>query len=370
MTVPEDDMPLTIGALLERRVREHGDERYVVTPTARLTFAEAERRSALPALIAARTGRGKGARVGLLFFTSDEQWVLWWAGRDADRRTSRSDEHHVCPGRDCQNPPIGRCRVAGRSRDSSENRCRRGVRGGSARPAGPAAQPYPTGRCPLPMAHRRRRTVRSAPWATPWEREDRLVSTELLKAAEAQVFPSDLAIMVHTSGSTADPKGVLITHGTLARQTSSWPVAIRAIASRGRTAASALRDAVLLDRRDPRRHGRVTWTGHVAGATPVGRRSRLGPGRTRTCARGGRVAGVHPEDAAAFFVPRPGSHHRTAAVRRARRSGDDRCAGWPSGSSDDDRDWWPRTPTSRSWTATVVRFRTALSASYSFAVSA
>ena len=29
--------------------------------------------------------------------------------------------------------------------------------------------------------------------------------------------------MVHTSGSTADPKGVLHTHGTLVRQTSTWP---------------------------------------------------------------------------------------------------------------------------------------------------
>lgn len=35
--------------------------------------------------------------------------------------------------------------------------------------------------------------------------------------------------MVHTSGSTADPKGVLHTHGTLVRQTSTWPAAIRAI---------------------------------------------------------------------------------------------------------------------------------------------
>ena len=35
--------------------------------------------------------------------------------------------------------------------------------------------------------------------------------------------------MVHTSGSTADPKGVLHTHGTVVRQTSTWPAAIAAV---------------------------------------------------------------------------------------------------------------------------------------------
>ena len=55
------------------------------------------------------------------------------------------------------------------------------------------------------------------------------VSPEVQAAAEAEVSPADLAIMVHTSGSTADPKGVLHTHGTLIRQTSTWPAAIRSV---------------------------------------------------------------------------------------------------------------------------------------------
>jgi acyl-CoA synthetase (AMP-forming)/AMP-acid ligase II len=43
--------------------------------------------------------------------------------------------------------------------------------------------------------------------------------------------------MIHTSGSTADPKGVVHTHGTLVRQTSTWPSAIRAVTGSDSSAA-------------------------------------------------------------------------------------------------------------------------------------
>src|SRR5699024_6709857 len=59
------------------------------------------------------------------------------------------------------------------------------------------------------------------------------VPHEILGAAEAEVSPADLAVMVHTSGSTADPKGVLHTHGTLVRQTSTWASAMRSITGDG-----------------------------------------------------------------------------------------------------------------------------------------
>ena len=59
------------------------------------------------------------------------------------------------------------------------------------------------------------------------------VPQEILTAVEKEISPADLAIMIHTSGSTADPKGVLHTHGTLVRQTSTWPDAIRAVTGSG-----------------------------------------------------------------------------------------------------------------------------------------
>jgi acyl-CoA synthetase (AMP-forming)/AMP-acid ligase II len=43
----------------------------------------------------------------------------------------------------------------------------------------------------------------------------RSVRPELLRASQEQVTPSDRLVIVHTSGSTAEPKGVIHTHGSL-----------------------------------------------------------------------------------------------------------------------------------------------------------
>lgn len=45
------------------------------------------------------------------------------------------------------------------------------------------------------------------------------VDEELLKQVEASVVPADLALLIYTSGTTADPKGVLHTHGPVIRRT-------------------------------------------------------------------------------------------------------------------------------------------------------
>src|SRR6476619_7933676 len=73
-------------------------------------------------------------------------------------------------------------------------------------------------------------------WRTRRDEFDPGAPQDILTAVEAEVSPADLAIMVHTSGSTADPKGVLHTHGTLVRQTSTWPMAIRAVTGSGESA--------------------------------------------------------------------------------------------------------------------------------------
>lgn len=69
--------PLTVPALLRHSVAEFGESVYLTTPTERLTYLEAEQRSARLARWLLHQGVGKGSRVGL-FFPNGAEWVTWW----------------------------------------------------------------------------------------------------------------------------------------------------------------------------------------------------------------------------------------------------------------------------------------------------
>jgi len=64
-------------------------------------------------------------------------------------------------------------------------------------------------------------------WATPLDLAAEAVADvtdDLLRAVEAEVVPADLAQVTYTSGSSADPKGVVHTHGTVVRATHALAV--------------------------------------------------------------------------------------------------------------------------------------------------
>lgn len=220
--------PLTIPALLARRVYESGPDTYLVTPTDRLTYQDADQRSADLARRLLAEGVGKGSRVGL-FFPNDVDWITWWlalsrigalvvplstlytAAEIAKVLRLADIAMLIAPGQVLDIDVAERFEAALPGLDAQD-----------ANAIALAAAPY------------LRRIVFTGDttrrWATRWDNgAARRVAPEVLIAAEAEVSPADLAIMVHTSGSTADPKGVLHTHGTVVRQTSTWPAAIRVV---------------------------------------------------------------------------------------------------------------------------------------------
>lgn len=66
-TAPDIGFLPTVPVLIEQAVSRHGDAAYVVGGTDRLTFADADRRSAALARRLVAVGVGKGARVAMLY---------------------------------------------------------------------------------------------------------------------------------------------------------------------------------------------------------------------------------------------------------------------------------------------------------------
>ncbi|OHV32059.1 MULTISPECIES: class I adenylate-forming enzyme family protein [Pseudofrankia] len=220
----------TIPELLGRAVREFGDTPYVITPTDRLTYVEADRRSASAARWLLGAGIGKGSRVGL-FFTNDTEWVTWWLAVSRVGAVAVPLSTLYTPaeiGKVLRLADVGLLVAPTQvlTIDVAER----------FEAALPGLSGQESARLQLPTAPYLRRIVLTAasdrPWADAWEAGSwgeegpALASPEILAAVEDEVTPADLAIMIHTSGSTADPKGVLHTHGTVVRQTSTWPAAI------------------------------------------------------------------------------------------------------------------------------------------------
>ncbi|KUI28602.1 class I adenylate-forming enzyme family protein [Mycobacterium sp. GA-2829] len=218
----------TIPALLARSAAEFGDHDYLVTPTERLTYADAERRSAELACWLLHRGVGKGVRVGL-FFPNGAEWIVWWLA------VSRVGALAVPLS--TMYTPAELAKVV-RLADVALVVAPAEVLGTDVAERFEAALPELTGQTAGRLALRAAPYLRTVvvtgradkPWVTRHDdTADATVSRDVLAAVEREVYPADLAVMVHTSGSTADPKGVLHTHGTVVRQTSGWPAAVRVV---------------------------------------------------------------------------------------------------------------------------------------------
>jgi acyl-CoA synthetase (AMP-forming)/AMP-acid ligase II len=215
---PSDQLPLTVGRLLQARSRTRADHAFLVCDDRALTYTELAERSAALARGLIASGLGAGSRLGLIYPNGPELAVAALAAARIgaiavplstfstylELRTlllnADVDTVIACAGY--------------RSHDYVETLS--------------AAVPKLDLRLqpPLysPVVPTLRRVVVDMPPRPDVHPGGTLSSVlhagarvdgQVLRALEDLVQPSDRLVIVHTSGSTADPKGVIHTHGAL-----------------------------------------------------------------------------------------------------------------------------------------------------------
>jgi acyl-CoA synthetase (AMP-forming)/AMP-acid ligase II len=207
-----DPLPGSIPELLALR-RTQPDGEFLVTDDERLSFAEADAQSRALADALLASGVGKGTRVGILF-PNCAQWIVSWLaaarigaltvplstfapGAELARLLRHTDTQVVLMGRS----------IAGRDLVDRISDALPGLADSDATIALPEV-PYLRRVHVWPDCDR--------PWATPWPGATGPV-VSLAGSAETEVRPADDLVLVTTSGTTAEPKSVAHTHGSLVR---------------------------------------------------------------------------------------------------------------------------------------------------------
>jgi acyl-CoA synthetase (AMP-forming)/AMP-acid ligase II len=208
----------TSGTLVRESAKRWGDKDFVVLGDQRLTYAEADRRSAELAKGLLVSGVGKGTHVGLLAPNSPE-WVIGWfaitriggvaallntysKATELSRAIRHSDQAQLLTvGRHLGHDYLARLEQAA---------------------------PDLVGQTHEHLLDRQHPYLRTV-WT--WGGEPRswcgeladlarrgdAVGDDLLAEVEAEVHPADPMVIVYSSGSTADPKGAIHSHGAVVR---------------------------------------------------------------------------------------------------------------------------------------------------------
>lgn len=208
MTPPAPDAAtrrpaLTVPALLAERAAGHGDDVFVSCDDGRLTFADAEARSADLARRLLAMGVSTGTHVGLLYPNSIEFVVAWLAtcriGAVAAPFSTFSTAREL--GGLFRGAGIAVLLSAQGYRDTNFVE-----RLGEVLPGADPASDEPLMVPDVPAL--RRVVFDGAQRVSP-------VPVEVLHAADGAVSPGDDMVIIHTSGSTSEPKAVVHCHRPL-----------------------------------------------------------------------------------------------------------------------------------------------------------
>jgi acyl-CoA synthetase (AMP-forming)/AMP-acid ligase II len=211
--------PLTVGNLLDVRAKTRGDHPFLICDEETLSYAETSKRSAALARGLIASGLGHGSRVGLLHPNGPEFVVAALATARIGAVTVPLSTFSTA----------SELRTLLRNADVEMVLAASGYRRHDYLEVLPEAVPELDLRATSPLLSPSVPTLRRVAYDSPpraieqtWTVESVLdagqgTSLEVLRAAQERVEPSDRLVIVHTSGSTAEPKGVIHTHGSLIR---------------------------------------------------------------------------------------------------------------------------------------------------------
>lgn len=210
-----------VPAFIRRWANERGDADMIVLDRRRLSYAEAERSSARLARGLLARGIAKGTRVGVLmpngpdwliafmgvsrigaiavplntfFQTRELAWILRHADVDTLLTVDRFLSHDYLERLEAAAPSLAQATAA------------------------PLRLPeLPFLRRVIVWGEGRRAFTESGPGLIESAGGEPAIDDAFLASIEAEVTPADPAVVLYSSGSTADPKGALHTHGTILR---------------------------------------------------------------------------------------------------------------------------------------------------------
>jgi acyl-CoA synthetase (AMP-forming)/AMP-acid ligase II len=200
---------LTIGALIEQRAGSIGAQDFFICDDERLTYADANAQSRVVARALLALGAGRSTHVGILMPSSAAYIVSWLAATRIGAVAvpistfSTADELRWL----IRNANVGVLLSASAFRSHDYTATLQ-----HAFPELAEAAPGPLHLAAAP-------SLRWVFFDGGVEDLANEVDDEFLSTVEADVTPSDRMVIVHTSGSTSTPKGVIHAHGSLIQHT-------------------------------------------------------------------------------------------------------------------------------------------------------